>query len=185
MENTILFNPYVACIILLILSLGDVLLGNLAHKQYEKYTAPIFMYETSLSRNMTRGRGSNVLSIITKIIPPFLLFYIWQMASGGTADTIWKLYWLLLGFSLSMYLIIDLRHFESIMFAFLIKRARHGIEGKLLIKRFFSLSQSAIQLLTVFLILLAVFLIIKSPFFLGAAFAPLTLIIRNLALIRP
>jgi hypothetical protein len=185
MENTILFNPYIACIILLILSLGDVLLGNLAHKQYEKYTAPIFMYESSLSKNMNRGKVSNLISVVTKIIPPFLLYYIWQMASGGNAESIWKLYWLLLGFSLSMYLTIDLRHFESIMFAFLIKRLRRGIEGKLVIKRFFSLSQSAIQLLTVFLILLAAFLIIKSPFFLGAAFAPLTLIIRNLALIRP
>jgi hypothetical protein len=184
LETTILFNPYIACIILLVLSLGDVILGNLSHKQYEKYTASIFMYETSLAKSLTRSKTANIMAIITKVIPPFLLFIIWQMASGDSGKTTLNLYWLLLGFALSMYLIIDLRHLESMSFAILIKKARNGIEGKLLIKRYFSLSQSAIQIATILLILLAVFSIEQNPFFLGAALAPLTLIIRNLALLK-
>lgn len=185
MEEAIFAQPLIPFLTLIILSIGDLVLGLWAGSLYVKYTAPIMMYETALHRQGKRPAGQLLVRTFIKMLPAFLILAIWQLSIEPGMAAIKYLYWLLLGFALTIYLIIDLRHLESLLIATLIKRKRGWIEGKLLIKSQFSLRQSAIQLLTILIILLFILFLNHRPFYIGAALAPLSLIIRNLALSRP
>ncbi len=73
---------------------------------------------------------------------------------------------------------------ESLLITLLIKSRSRNLSGKIVLGKEFPLGQSAIQLFTLFIILVLVALMKFQPFYFGAAGAPLLLIIRNLILMR-
>jgi hypothetical protein len=184
MEYSILGYPVIAILLLLILSLGDLALGHLAKKQYERYTSNYIIYETALSGSSTKPPRSSPAKVIIKLLGIAIICLIWLIAASSGIRATMRLYWAILGFALTIYFVIDLRHLESILIGQLVKSRGDQLSGKLSIKRGFSLGQTAIQLLTLSVIMFVVFLFAWEPFFIGAALAPLSLLIRNLALLR-
>jgi len=180
----VLYNLYIVAPLLIIVSFSDTLLGRIAKSHYEKYTSTVFMYESAISRKGRRSIREDIAASISKIMVIIFLMAILKMGQISGLPELMAGYRLGLGFTIAIFLIIDLRHIESILIARLLIRRKQDIEGKLLIKTGYSLRQSAIQLMTLFIILAGVTAITADIFFLGAMFAPLALIIRNLALIR-
>jgi hypothetical protein len=177
-------NPYAVFPLLLVLSLADIMLGYVARKGRETYIQPIFMYETTISIPGKKSFRKITIPIGTKLMAIALLFILWNHTVASAPPFSSRPYRFLLGFMLSIFLIIDLRHLETIFIARTIKSSRNDLEGKLLIKRGYSLRQSAIQLFTIFIILTGIFILNWDLFYFGVALAPLALIIRNLALLK-
>jgi hypothetical protein len=184
MENTILNDPRLGFVILLLLSLTDLALGRFVERSNIRYRAEFFEYE---SRGISRARTGAIAYfayILLKISPAFMLLLIWAAATASGSQGPIDLYRVILGFSLSLFLIINLRHIESLMIGRLIKNRRQNLSGKISLKKGFSLGQSAVQLTTLFIILALVALMKFQPFYIGAACAPFSLIVRNLILMR-
>ncbi len=183
MEDAVLNDPRLAFIILILLSLSDLILGRFVGRFNIRYRAEFFEYE---SRRVPGPGGATAYFayILLKISPAFLLLLIWAAAVTAGSPGPVNLYRAVLGFSLSLFLIINLRHIESLMIGLLIKGRPHNLSGKIALKKGFSLGQSAIQLFTLFIILALVALMKFQPFYIGAATAPLSLIVRNLILMR-
>ena len=178
-----LFEPLFITPLLLIVCFADTVLGRTARKYYENYTSNFFHYESALSK---KGNIREIISsAVSKIIVIVFLLVVLQ---GGLRYGITELisaYKFGMGFTLAIYLISDLRHLESIFIGKLIKGNSEILDGKLTIKPFFSLRQTAVQLFTIFVLLGFIALITCDIFFAGVALAPLAIIIRNIALSRP
>lgn len=184
MEDVILNDPRIGFAILILLSLADMTLGKYAGKYNTRYRAEYFEYESRRISRPRTGATAYFAYILLKISPAFMLLLIWAAAvTSGSPDVV-NIYRAILGFSLSLFLIINLRHLESMMIGRLIKNRPQNLSGKIALKKGFSLGQSAIQLSTLFVILALVALMKFQPFYIGAAGAPLSLIVRNLILMR-
>jgi len=183
MQYSVLSYPIISIILLLVLSLGDLVLGYFAKKSYERYTSNFIVYEAAPSGSP--GAKENELTRIgLKLLPVLVVFLIWLIAASSGIVASMRLYHAILGFALTIYLIIDLRYLETILIGDLVKNRKELLSGRLLIGHGFSLGQSAIQLFTLTVILFTVFLFAWEPFSLGAALAPLSLLIRNLVLLK-
>jgi hypothetical protein len=180
----ILTEPLFIAPLLAIISFADGILGKVARSHYEKYTSQFYHYESARSKGRQSVRES-ISSAISKILVIVFLLVVLQAGLRYDMPELIKAYKFGLGFTLAIYLISDLRHLESIFIGRLIKGKTGSIDGKLFIKPVFSLRQTAIQLFTIFIILGAVALLTCDLFFAGVSLAPLAIIIRNLALIRP
>lgn len=184
MESAVLNDPRLAFVVLIFLSLSDLILGRSVIKSNAGCRAEFFEYEAG-GLPLPRGGAIAYLAyILLKISPAFLILLIWAAAVTSDSPGAVNLYRAILGFSLSLFLIINLRHVESLMIGLLIKKRRQDLTGKVTLKKGFSLGQSAIQLSTLFIILALVALMKFQPFYIGAAVAPPSLIFRNLVLMR-
>ncbi len=180
--DTILGTPIIASGILLVLSLGDILLGKIASNQYKNYTSKYIEYQ---SANLFKtSQTITFYKVLLKIIPAILILIIWLTANSSSSPISLALYWMILGFSLSLFLIIDLRHLESIIVGRLYKNFQGILSGKLSIGSKFSLGQSSAQILTLLVIMLIVTFFNWHLFYIGATLAPLSLILRNLFLMK-
>ncbi len=184
MEDAVLNDPRLAFVILILLSLSDLILGRFVGKSNIRYRAEFFEYEAGGLPLPRGGAVAYFAYILLKISPAFLILLIWAAAVTSGSPGPVNLYRAILGFSLSLFLIINLRHVESLMIGLLIKGRRHDLSGKITLRKGFSLGQSAIQLSTLFIILALVAVMKLQPFYIGAAGAPLSLIVRNLILMR-
>lgn len=180
MENTIANDPRAGFLIIILLSLGDLLLRKKIRNGHAR--AEFFEYEASISQDT--GFIANFAIILLKISPAFLVALVWALGQASKSAVVVTLYAALVGFSISLYFIVNLRHIESLMIDALVRRRRNDISGKLIIKRKFSLGQSAIQIFTIFVILAMAAAIRPSPLFIGIALAPASLIARNMLLAR-
>jgi hypothetical protein len=184
MESAVLNDPRLAFVILIFLSLSDLILGRFVGKSNAGYRAEFFEYETGRLPIPRGGAIAYSAYILLKISPAFLILLIWAVAVTSDSPGAVNLYRAVLGFSLSLFLVINSRHAESLMIGRLIKNRHQDLAGKITLKKGFSLGQSAIQLSTLFIILALVALMKLQPFYIGAACAPLSLIVRNLVLMR-
>jgi len=179
----ILIEPLFIAPLLAIVTFADGILGKIARSHYEKYTSQFYHYESARSKGKQSARES-ISSAISKILVIVFLLVVLQAGVRYDMPELITAYKFGLGFTLTIYLISDLRHIESIFIGRLIRGNAGSINGKLFIKPAFSLRQTAIQLFTIFIILGAVALLTCDIFFAGATLAPLAIIVRNLALIR-
>ena len=182
MAELIWNTPLIPFAILFVLSYLDLILGRLARRYYNLSTSKFIQYEAIDSI----GERKRIvwLEIVLKALPPILLLFIWMLASSSENFSITVLYWALLGFSMMLYLIIDLRHLESIFISSIYKAKAGQIEGSIKIGQGVSMMQSSIQLFSIMIILLFVAVLVRHIFFFAASLAPLTLILRNLILAK-
>jgi hypothetical protein len=179
-----LIEPLFVTPLLLIVSFADSILGRIARKYYDAYTSNHYHYESAISKSGKTNIRESISAAVSKIIVIIFLLVVLQGGLRYDMPELIAAYKFGLGFTLAIYLISDLRHIESIFIGRLLKGHGGIIEGKVSIKPFFSLRQTAIQLFTIFILLGGVALITCDIFFAGVALAPLAIIIRNLALIR-
>lgn len=184
MEGAAIIDPRIALPILVILSLGDLLLGRASARVSLKYRSKFFEYEATESSKDRSMSKIGFMNILLKLIPAFLVLLIWAATISSKSQTSASLYQAILGFSLALFLIIDLRHIESLFLGLLARKRQDDINGKLIIKKGYSLGQSSVQFFTLFIVLTVVALLQFRPFFIAAALAPLSLIIRNMILMR-
>lgn len=184
MEDAVLNDPRLAFGILILLSLADMILGPFIGRFNIRHRSEFFEYG---SRRFPRSGGGAIAYcafLLLRISPAFLLLLIWAAAVTSDSPGPVSLYRTALGFSLSLFLVINLRHIESLLISLFIKSRPSNLSGKIVLGEEFPLGQSAIQLFTLFIILVLVALMKFQPFYFGAAGAPLLLIIRNLILMR-
>jgi hypothetical protein len=184
MEDAILNDPRLAFVILILLSLTDLILGPSIRRFNIRHRSEFFEYESHKVPQPHGGPVAYFAYFLLKISPAFLLLLIWAAAVTSDSPGPVSLYRTALGFSLSLFLVINLRHIESLLITLLIKSRSRNLSGKIVLGKEFPLGQSAIQLFTLFIILVLVALMKFQPFYFGAAGAPLLLIIRNLILMR-
>lgn len=182
MEQVITNDPRAGFIILIILTLADLVFRGKTNNLSLRPKSEFYQYESATARET--GTAAYFALVFLKISPPFLIALIWAVAQASGSKMVAELYGLILGFSMSLYLIINLRHIESILIDRLVRRYRDDLSGKLIIRRRFSLGQSAIQILTLFVLLTIIAVLNPSPLHIGFAAAPLALIVRNTLLIR-
>lgn len=184
MEDAILNDPRLAFVILILLSLADMILGPSIRKFNIRHRSEFFEYGSRRFSRSGRGAIAYCALLLLRISPAFLLLLLWAAAVTSDSPGPVSLYRTALGFSLSLFLVINLRHIESLLITLLIKSRSRNLSGKIVLGKEFPLGQSAIQLFTLFIILVLVALMKFQPFYFGAAGAPLLLIIRNLILMR-
>lgn len=182
MEQTMLNDPRIGFFALLILSLADLYFSSKFGAPKSRIRDDYFDYETGGSREI--GGTAYFALALLKISPAFMITLIWAAGHASKSEIVFGLYRGILGFSVSLYLIINLRHIESILFEYLARRFQSDLSGKLTIKKRFSLGQSAVQIFTLSVILFFVAALRPHPVYFGLALAPLALIARNLYLIR-
>lgn len=135
-------------------------------------------YQTLNSR-MDKHIG--ILWVVIKIVIAVLLYAVWLIHVKGELPIAGMLYLWLLGFAIGLYLIINVRHLESIMLSRIYTKT-DMIEGFISYHHNFSLRISAIQIFTLFILFCVYAILAPGYFTLGLACAPLFLIIRNLLL---
>jgi len=182
MESVLIEDPRAGFLILFILCLADLILRKRAGKQKASARSEFFEYEVSIARET--GIVTSFALILLKISPAFLIALIWALGRASKAPAFISLYAGIVGFSISLYLIMNLRHIGSLMIDALIKRRSDDLSGKLAIKKRFSLGQSAIQIFPIFVILVFAALLRPSPLFIGLALAPAALAARYLLLTK-
>ncbi|MEE9554104.1 MAG: hypothetical protein V3W18_07365 [candidate division Zixibacteria bacterium] len=182
MENLLINDPRAGFIILIVLTIADLFFGKRAGSAGTKSRSEFIEYETTVSRDM--GPVAYFALILLKISPPFLIALTWAAAKASGSEIVAILYAGLLGFTLALYLIINLRHLESALINKMVGYFREDLSGKILIRRRFSLGQSTIQIFSIFIIFLVVALVKPTPLFIGFALAPVALIIRNIIVIK-
>ncbi len=181
MNSQFLLNPYIVFPFLLALGLAGYLLGRRALRESEEHILPIFMHELVLAN---RGKASSrqlLRVLLLQTAATLVLFLLWLIMQRMQSVLIFGLYLYFLGMLLALILITVLRSFETNLMAGVIKSRRTEIEGKLLLKKGYTLRQGAVQYLSIFLLLAMMFLIEGGAFYAGAASAPLALAIRNFA----
>jgi hypothetical protein len=170
-----IIKPFPGIIIYLVLALFDYPLTVISRSSYQKYMSRYVRY-----RAIETSPGNYIMALwfIVKIIIAILLYVIWLIAVHGELRAAGALYIWLLGFAIGLYLIIDIRHLESILLSRLHTKTVM-IDGFISIDQRFSLKVSAIQIFTIF-ILFGVYALFNPGYFeLGLACSPLFLIIRN------
>ncbi len=182
MENLLINDPRAGFIILILLSVTDMFFGKRAGSAAAKKRSEFIEYETAVSRDM--GPAAYFALVLLKISPPFLITLIWAAAKASGSDIVAILYAGMIGFALALYLIINLRHLESVMINKLSSYFQEDLSGKVFIKRRFSLGQSTIQIFSIFVILFIIALLKPTPLFIGFTLAPVALIIRNIIVIK-
>jgi len=180
--SAIINDPRLGFAILMILTLADLIFRSRQQKGSEPAKADFFDYE--IGPKGEPGSGANIVLIVLKLSPPFLIALIWAAAEATKSGVIAYLYEGILGFAIMLYLIINLRYIESVLIERLVRKRKSDLSGRITIGRRFSLGQSAIQIFSIFVILLFVCAIDLRPLFIGMAAAPLSLLFRNLFLIR-
>lgn len=184
MERLLLDNPRLPLIILIILGLTDISLARLLRRSSFYTRDEYFEYEKDEYPGPAIGGLPYFAFILLKISPVFLVLLLWAVAvTSRSPVSVWS-YQAILGFSLFLFLILNLRHLETILTDLLLRLRRADISGKLRLGRGYSLGYSGIRLFTPFIILFAIAVMRLEALYIGAAAAPLSLIIRNLILMR-
>jgi hypothetical protein len=171
-------QPYLGIAILLILAFIDLPLTLVARSSYQKYMIRFITYQSVKSGE---SRKFSVLWVLIKILIAALIFAVWYIYDTADFRLAGKLYLWLLGFAIGSYLIIDIRHLESILLSRLYTRT-DLIEGHISYHPDFSLKLSAVQFFSIFIIFSLYAILFPGYLGLGLACAPLFLIIRNLLL---
>jgi hypothetical protein len=184
MEMFLLENPRLPLIILIILTAGDLFLARFLRKSGLFMRDEYFEYEEDEYPGPSVGGVAYFAFILLRISPVFLVLLLWVVAvTSKSPFSVWS-YQAILGFSLFLFLIINLRHLETILTDILTRLRRDDISGKLKFGKGYSLGYSGIRLFTLFVILAVIAVLRFEAFYIGAAAAPLSLIIRNLVLIN-
>ena len=184
MESFLLENPRLPLIILVILAACDLFLARFLRQSRLFIRDEYFEYEENEYPKPATGGIEYFAFVLLKVSPVFLVLLLWAVAVASKSQiSIWC-YQAVLGFSLFLFLIIDLRHMETILTDLLIRLRRADLSGKLSLGRGYSLGYSGIRLFTLFVVLLVIAVMRPTAFYIGAAAAPLSLIIRNLILMR-
>jgi hypothetical protein len=171
-------QPYSGIAIVLILAFIDYPLTLISRSSYQKYMTRFVEYKA------VKGSYHNEFGIIwalVKILIAVLIFAVWYLYDTAGLHVAGKLYLWLLGFAIGSYLIIDLRHLESILLSRLYTRT-DLVEGRISYHPNFSLKLSAVQFFSIFIIFSLYAILSPGYLALGLACAPLFLIIRNLML---
>jgi len=174
----LLDKPVLGIAIVLVLALLDYPLTAIARSSYQKYMSGFIEYQFLKANSHS---SSWLIWIIIKILIAALLYCIWLIYSYGEFKIAGGLYLWLLGFAIGSYFIINLRHIESIMLSRLYNNSEM-VSGKIAYMPRFTLKISAVQYLSIFLLLSLVAALLPNYFSLGLACAPLFLAIRNLVL---
>ncbi len=172
---------------ILILSLLDHYLTFLGSQVYRKSLASKVEYanlKESSSLEGTSSLGFTFKYIWLKVLLILVILVIWIEVRVTRSQTVGDLYLFVLGFAFFDFLILDLRHLQSILISRYAHTNPQSISGKISYQRSFSLMQSAFQLLLPFALTLAMFIFHPSYFLFGALLAPFFLIARNIYLAR-
>ncbi len=171
-------NPVTAILLLLGLGLLDHPLTKLSRRAYFKY---MYRYIEFESIYPTSEKSSIWRRIASLLVLSFFLLVIWKVRELTGSESVGILYRWLVGFSLGTYLLIDLRHLESLLLNRLYAYTE-DISGKLSYRASFSMKISAVHFFSTFLILAAVLVIQPDISILGIACAAIFLALRNLLL---
>lgn len=169
--------------ILITLTVADLIFQRKLRKVDDRAGSEFFAYEMGVPADL--GMVGYFGFVLLKISPAFLITLIWAAAHASQSKIIKIVYAGLLGFAISIYLIVNLRHIESLLTDYLIQKRRKDLSGRVTIKRRFLLGQTAVRILSLFVMLAFIALIRPSPLFIGFALAPLVLVLRYWILAKP
>jgi hypothetical protein len=183
-ERLLLENPRLPLIILVVLTAGDLFLARFLRRSDLLKRDEYFEYEEDEYPAPAAAGIIYFAFILLKISPVFLVLLLWAVAVTSRSPVSLWFYHAILGFSLFLFLIINLRHLETILGDLLIRLRRADLSGKLRLGRGYSLGYSVIRLLMLLIVLSVIAVLRLEAFYIGAAAAPLSLVIRNLILMR-
>ena len=178
-------QPLWMILIILILSTLDYYLTILSASLYRKSFAQKVEYKNIRESSLEDRKDLfkfDAKYLWLKVLLILVILVIWIQAKTTELQVIQGLYFLILGFAFFNFLIIDLRHLQSIIIFSYANKNPQAISGKVTYQRSFSLMQSAFQLLLPLILSLVIFILHPSYFLLGAILAPLFLILRNIFL---
>lgn len=182
-----LIQPLWMILVILILSVLDYYLTVFGSNLYKKSFADSVEYKSARELSSEQGKKRSLLGsgfLWLKLLLILVILIIWLQAKTTQSLTVEKLYFFILGFTFFNFLIIDLRHLQSIfIFSYAAKNSEE-ISGKISYHRSFSLMQSAFQLVLPFVLILVIFAFHPSFFLFGGILAPFFLILRNMLLAR-
>lgn len=184
MERLLLENPRLPLIILIFLVVCDLFMAKLLRRSSLFTRDEYFEYEDDEYPEPTVGGVIYFAFFLLRISPVFLVLLLWAVAVTSKSPVSVWFYQAVLGFSLFLLLIINLRHVETILTDLLMRLRRADLSGKLRLGRGYSLGYSAIRLFAMSIILSVVAILKLEAFYIGAAAAPLSLIVRNLILMN-
>jgi len=171
-------DPLLAILLLLGLGFLDYPLTKLSRRMYFKYMYRYIEFESIPAASRKSASWWRAASLL--ILSAFLLI-IWKARQLTGSESVEILYQWLVGFSIGTYLLINLRHFESLLLTRLYSYS-DDISGKLSYRAAFSMKISAVHFFSLFLILIAVLVVRPDITILGIACAALFLAMRNLLL---
>ncbi|HEX9911774.1 MAG TPA: hypothetical protein VGB01_00850 [candidate division Zixibacteria bacterium] len=178
-------QPIWMILVILVLSLLDYYLTTLSSNLYRKSFGQKVEYKNIKELSSENKKGLfkfDAKYLWLKVLLVLVILVIWIQAKTTELQAIKGLYFLILGFAFFNFLIINLRHLQSILISSYAARNPQQISGKVTYQRSFSLTQSAFQLLLPLILILAIFVFHPSYFLFGATLAPLFLILRNIFL---
>jgi hypothetical protein len=184
MEGLLLENPRLPLVILIILIVSDLILAKLLRRSSLFIRDEYFEYEEDEYPEPTVGGVIYFAFFLLRISPVFLVLLLWAAAVTSRSPVSVWFYQAVLGFSLFLLLIINLRHVETILTDLLMRLRRADLSGKLRLGRGYSLGYSVVRLVTIFIVLSVVAIIKPEAFYIGAVAAPFSLIVRNLILMN-
>ncbi len=171
-------DPLLSVLLLLGLGFLDYPLTKLSRRMYFKYMYRYIEFESIPSTSRKSSGWWRTASLL--ILSAFLVI-VWKARQLSGSESVEILYRWLVGFSIGTYLLIDLRHFESLLLTRLYSYS-DDLSGKLSYRAVFSMRISAVHFFSFFLILVAALLFRPDISILGLACAALFLALRNLLL---